>query len=195
MMPARIAHCPTLMMSSAGRPSRFAWRWATQRPTTIEVAMRMPYQRTGNGPNPKIAGIWNAMAPGDANMTHYDKPWEAVSPRNAGVRNVVGAAGFEPARPRGQRILSPRRLPLRHAPVVRIVSRDLGSRSVRSGHRARTGIRGGARSPATRTRGAVKGDSHGRTTRTRRHSRYRLAGSRSPGDRPRSPGGRLRGDL
>src|SRR5439155_886099 len=62
MIPARMAHCATLMMSSAGRPSRFAWRWATQSPTTIEVAMRIPYQRTGNGPNPKIAGIWNAMA-------------------------------------------------------------------------------------------------------------------------------------
>src|SRR5881296_1703009 len=118
MIPARMDHCATLVMSSAGRPSRFAWRCATQSPTTIEVAMRMPYQRTGNGPNPKIAGIWNAMAPGDANMTDYDKPWEAVSPRNAGARNVVGAAGFEPARPFGQRLLRLRRLAkFRHAPI------------------------------------------------------------------------------
>src|SRR6266850_7072682 len=78
--------------------------------------MRMPYQRTGNGPNPKIAGIWNAMAPGDANMTNYDKPPEAVSPRNAAERKLVGAAGFEPARPFGQNLLRVPRLPLRHAP-------------------------------------------------------------------------------
>src|SRR5437773_1139365 len=105
MIPARMDHCATLMMSSAGRPSRLAWRWATQSPTTIEVAMRIPYQRTGNGPNPKIAGIWNAMAPGDANMTDYDKPWEAVSPRNAtaSAREPQGRNADQPARPREQR--------------------------------------------------------------------------------------------
>src|SRR5206468_10296633 len=111
MIPARMDHCATLMMSSAGRPSRLAWRWATQSPTTIEVAMRMPYQRTGNGPNPKIAGIWNAMAPGDANMTDYDKPWEAVSPRNAtaSAREPQGRNADQPARPleRGKHVFGP----------------------------------------------------------------------------------------
>src|SRR5256885_4833479 len=93
MIPARIDHCPTLMMSSAGRPSRFARRWASQSPTTIEVAMRMPYQRTGNGPNPKIAGIWNAMAPGDANMTTYDTFPDAFRPRNAEASETVEGGG------------------------------------------------------------------------------------------------------
>src|SRR5437016_7574301 len=36
---------------------------------------------------------------------------------------MVGAAGFEPARPFGQNLLRVPRLPLRHAPVDRIVSR------------------------------------------------------------------------
>src|SRR5256885_2197104 len=114
--PARIAHCPALMMSSAGRPSRRACRCAHQSPTTIAVAMRMPYQRTGNGPKPKISGIWNAMKPGEANMTDYDKPRGAVSPRNPRAIEMVGAAGLEPARPFGQKILSLRRLPVTPRP-------------------------------------------------------------------------------
>ncbi len=32
-------------------------------------------------------------------------------------RHDIGRVGFEPTRPRGQRILSPRRLPFRHRPV------------------------------------------------------------------------------
>src|SRR5947208_10163555 len=54
-----MAHCPTLMMSSAGSPSRRAWRWPSQSPTTIAVAMRMPYQRMTIGPS------WKAIAPGE----------------------------------------------------------------------------------------------------------------------------------
>src|SRR5437879_2549042 len=55
--------------------------------------MRMPYQRTGSGPNPKIAGIWNAMAPGDANMTTYDTFPDAVRPRNAEASETVEGGG------------------------------------------------------------------------------------------------------
>ena len=57
--PARTAHWAAVMMSSAGRPSRLACRWASQRATTIDVAMRIPYQRITRGP------IWKAMAPGE----------------------------------------------------------------------------------------------------------------------------------
>src|SRR5438094_10164339 len=98
MIPARIDHCPTLMMSSAGRPSRFAWRWASQSPTTIEVAMRMPYQRTGNGTSPKIAGIWNAMSPGDANMTNYDTFLHAVRPIDAAASVTTEDVGHRKIR-------------------------------------------------------------------------------------------------
>src|SRR5436190_10440309 len=99
------------MMSSAGKPSRRACRCPHHSPTTMAVAMRMPYQRTGNGPKPPICGIWNAIEPGDANMTDYDKPRRVVRPNNGGAGEMVGAAGFEPARPFGQKILSLRRLP------------------------------------------------------------------------------------
>src|SRR4030095_11384786 len=65
MRPARIDHWPTLMMSSAGNPSRFAWRCPSHNATTIESAMRMPYQRMTSGPT------WKAIAPGEC-MTLED---------------------------------------------------------------------------------------------------------------------------
>ncbi len=37
-------------------------------PTMIAVAMRMPYQRMGNGPYPNTAGMRNATGPGEANI-------------------------------------------------------------------------------------------------------------------------------
>src|ERR1700704_87377 len=127
MIPARIDHCPTLMMSSAGRPSRFAWRWPTQSPTTIEVAMRMPYQRTGNGPSPKRPGIWNAMAPGDANMPTYDTFPGAVRPRNADASETVEGGGGGRIRTRTssrtEDFKSPAAAVTPRPPLDRIVSR------------------------------------------------------------------------
>ena len=46
-------------MSSAGRPSRFACRCAIHSATTIDGAIRIPYQRMTTGPS------WKAMAPGE----------------------------------------------------------------------------------------------------------------------------------
>src|SRR5437667_11357686 len=102
------------MMSSAGRRSRLAWRWPSQRPATIAVAMRMPYQRRTTGP------IWNAIAPGELITVLR------ITRREG--RLVVGAAGLEPARPRGQRLLRASRLPVpprppalpSEAPVFRV---------------------------------------------------------------------------
>src|SRR2546425_4367114 len=60
--------------------------------------MRMPYQRRTTGP------IWNAIAPGELITVLR------ITRREG--RLVVGAAGLEPARPRGQRLLRPSRLPV-----------------------------------------------------------------------------------
>ena len=60
MSPAMTAHCATRRMSSAGSPSFSACRWASQKPTPMDVAMRMPYHRTVSGPSSK------AIAPGEA---------------------------------------------------------------------------------------------------------------------------------
>src|SRR5438445_4904451 len=66
--------------------------------------MRMPYQRRTTGP------IWNAIAPGELITVLR------ITRREG--RLVVGAAGLEPARPRGQRLLRPSRLPVPPRPQL-----------------------------------------------------------------------------
>src|SRR5712692_6191082 len=70
-------------MSSAGSFSARASRWASQKPTAMAVAIRIPYQRIEMGPN------WIAIGPGETNITLS----EYAGPRRLAELSGSGAHG------------------------------------------------------------------------------------------------------